>query len=86
MIDRTESARHYENPRLHEEVWSAHRDWMIALEKFEYALHPDQIDYAIFIIEAAEKRFDMLVKQAKAEYEAWEIEARVNAVVRGEGE
>lgn len=47
------------------EIWQAHRDWKIAGHKFQQALDPDQIDYAIYIMEAAEKRYEMLLRQAK---------------------
>lgn len=47
------------------EIQEAHRDWMNAQQHFEYALGKDQVDYAIFAIEAAEKRYEMLLRQAK---------------------
>ncbi|WP_442602121.1 DUF2508 family protein [Paenibacillus sp. KN14-4R] len=36
-----------------------------AHEYFNFALDHDQIDHAIFMLNAAEKRFDMLYKLAK---------------------
>lgn len=50
---------------LIKEIWQAHREWQIAQHKFQYALGQDQIDYAIYIIEATEKRYEMLLRQAK---------------------
>ncbi|GGG24989.1 DUF2508 family protein [Paenibacillus abyssi] len=47
------------------EIWEAHRDWVNAQRHFEYALGKDQVDYAIFAIEAAEKRYEMLLRHAK---------------------
>lgn len=47
------------------EIQEAHRDWVNAQRHFEYALGKDQVDYAIFAIEAAEKRYEMLLRQAK---------------------
>lgn len=51
--------------QLVRDIREAHRDWVNALRHFEHALGPDQIDYAIFAIEAAEKRYEMLLRQAK---------------------
>ncbi|MEC0266895.1 DUF2508 family protein [Paenibacillus anseongense] len=50
---------------LLQEIRSAHANWVAAQAHFEFALDKDQIDYAIYAIEAAEKRFEMLIKQAK---------------------
>jgi hypothetical protein len=47
------------------EIWRAHRDWEVAQQKLDYALDRDQIDYAIYILEAAEQRYDMLIREAK---------------------
>ncbi|MBB3114643.1 hypothetical protein FHS18_006783 [Paenibacillus phyllosphaerae] len=56
---------------LLEEIRVAKQDWDNALRHFEYALGKDQIDYAIFAIEAAEKRYEMLLRKAKAMNIAW---------------
>ncbi|UKS25627.1 YaaL family protein [Paenibacillus sp. HWE-109] len=50
---------------LIQEIRTAHQTWVAAQAHFEFALDKDQIDYAIFAMEAAEKRFEMLIKQAK---------------------
>ena len=47
------------------DIREAHRDWVNAHRHFEYAAGFDQIDYAIYAIEAAEKRYEMLLRQAK---------------------
>ncbi|MEC0232454.1 DUF2508 family protein [Paenibacillus alba] len=47
------------------EIRDAHQTWVAAQAHFEFALDKDQIDYAIYAMEAAEKRFEMLIKQAK---------------------
>ncbi|TYP69456.1 DUF2508 family protein [Paenibacillus methanolicus] len=56
---------------LREEIGAAKQDWDNALRHFEYALGKDQIDYAIFAIEAAEKRYEMLLRKAKALNAQW---------------
>ena len=47
------------------EIRKAHQNWVAAQAHFEFALDKDQVDYAIYALEAAEKRFEMLIKQAK---------------------
>jgi hypothetical protein len=50
---------------LLQEIKTAHQNWVTAQIQFEYALDVDQIEYAIYALEAAEKRYEMLLKQAK---------------------
>ncbi|UJF33647.1 DUF2508 family protein [Paenibacillus hexagrammi] len=50
---------------LVQEIRKAHRSWQAAQAHFEFALEKDQVDYAIYALEAAEKRYEMLLKQAK---------------------
>ncbi|WP_274366299.1 DUF2508 family protein [Paenibacillus thermotolerans] len=50
---------------LLELVRQAHTDWACAQQRLNFALDKDQIDYAIYTLEAAEKRYSMLLKQAK---------------------
>ncbi|MFS0724722.1 DUF2508 family protein [Paenibacillus sp. 1P07SE] len=50
---------------LLQEIQEAQQDWVNATRHFEYAEGQDQIDYAIFAIEAAEKRYEMLLRHAK---------------------
>jgi hypothetical protein len=50
---------------LLKEIRVAHTDWQHALTRLDYASDQDEIDYAIFALEAAEKRFEMLLKSAK---------------------
>ncbi|WP_217562873.1 DUF2508 family protein [Paenibacillus sp. GbtcB18] len=47
------------------EIRLAHSQWKTAQHHFEHALEKDEIDYAIYAIEAAEKRYEMLLRQAK---------------------
>ena len=50
---------------LLEELRAAQMEWMHAQKRLDYVLGKDQIDYAIFALEAAEKKYDMLLKRAK---------------------
>ncbi len=45
----------------------AKRDWITAQKIFEEASHPELIDYAIYNLKAAEKRYMYLLKQLRIE-------------------
>ncbi|MBP1994980.1 DUF2508 family protein [Paenibacillus eucommiae] len=47
------------------EIQKALKTWVHAQAQFEYALDKDEIDYAIYSLEAAEKRYEMLLRKAK---------------------
>ncbi|WP_282938223.1 DUF2508 family protein [Paenibacillus sp. RC67] len=47
------------------EIGIAHTEWVAAQQRLDYVIEKDQIDYAVYAMEAAEKRFEMLIKQAK---------------------
>jgi hypothetical protein len=50
---------------LLQELQKAHKVWINSQAQFNFALGKDQIDYAICCMEAAEKRYEMLLKQAR---------------------
>ncbi len=43
----------------------AKRDWIIAQKIFEEANHPELIDYAVYNLKAAEKKYMYLLKQLR---------------------
>ncbi|MFE5322585.1 DUF2508 family protein [Paenibacillus sp. NPDC056579] len=47
------------------EIEKAHSEWVNAQQRLDYVIEKEQIDYAVYAMEAAEKRFEMLIKQAK---------------------
>lgn len=47
------------------EIVKAKADWTAAQQKLDHVTEIDQIDYAIYALEAAEKRYEMLIRQAK---------------------
>ncbi|KIL38598.1 hypothetical protein SD70_25205 [Gordoniibacillus kamchatkensis] len=57
-----ERLRKYE---LWQEIRKAHAEWRLAQDRLDYVVENDQIDYAIYALEAAEKRYEMLLKAAK---------------------
>ncbi|MCI3926803.1 YaaL family protein [Paenibacillus sp. TRM 82003] len=52
--------------QLLEQLKVAHTDWICAQQRLDYVVSEDEIDYAIFALETAEKRYGILLKQAKA--------------------
>jgi hypothetical protein len=54
-----------ERNMLIEDVREAEREWRLAVLQFEDALGDDHVDYAIYCLEAAEKKLDMLLRKAK---------------------
>jgi hypothetical protein len=51
--------------RLERELREAHREWLTARMRLDEALGADEVDYAVLTLEAAEKRYDMLLRKAK---------------------
>jgi hypothetical protein len=56
-----------------EDVRQAEREVKLALWRFHEALGEDHVDYAIYTLEAAEKKLDMLLRKAKR---LWSITPR----------
>lgn len=50
---------------IFEDIKKSHEEWKAAHYMFEEAVEQDQIDYAIFILEAAERRYQMHLRRAK---------------------
>ncbi|WP_435925649.1 DUF2508 family protein [Paenibacillus sp. DYY-L-2] len=59
---------------LYEEVTKARKEWERACWAFQEALGEDEVDVAIYTLEAAERRYQIqlkLAKQAKVEWNAF---------------
>lgn len=54
-----------EQEQLLEDIRHAYKEWERAWFRFEYAIGEDEVDYAIFSLEASEKRIGILLKRAK---------------------
>lgn len=54
-----------ERKQLYQCICAARAEWDRANLRFQEALGEDEVDYAIYILEAAEKKYDMLIRQAK---------------------
>lgn len=54
-------------PSRQEVVEQAWREWQAARNYFDAVSDPDLVDHAIYLVEAAERKYGYLIKQAKAE-------------------
>lgn len=63
------AAKKDERQRLIDDVREAEREWRLAEWRFQDALGSDQIDYAIYCLEAAERKLDMVLRKAKWHWE-----------------
>jgi hypothetical protein len=50
---------------LIEEISKARKEWSEAQARLDWALGKDHIDYSIYALETAEKRYEMLLRIAK---------------------
>jgi hypothetical protein len=57
-----------ERRTLIEDVRKAEQEWNFAEWQFHNALGEDHVDYAIYCLEAAEKKLDMLLRKAKYQW------------------
>jgi hypothetical protein len=54
--------------RLIEDIRKAEKEWSLAEWRFHHALGKDHVDYSIYCLEAAEKKLDMLLRNAKWQF------------------
>lgn len=58
--------REDEDRELLEEISKAKLEWQVAQHRLDVVVGHEQVDYAIYALEAAQKRYEMLIRQAKA--------------------
>lgn len=79
LIDTREltATKSIEQRGMIDDIRRAEQEWLYAQSQFQDALGADHVDYAIYCLEAAEKKLDMLLKKAKWQWvEAGALEAR----------
>ena len=54
--------------KMHHELREAHLDWICAQKRLQTVSSFEEIDYSIYLLETAEKRYNMFLKQAKNMY------------------
>lgn len=79
-----------ERERIVDEVRLAEAEWRHACVRFDDALGADQVDYAIYLLEAAEQKLDMTLRRARMHWHADQASQLPElllepAMVRGEG-
>lgn len=57
--------REKEAARIYLDIERAKAEWERAVRQFEEAQGEDEIDYAIFVLEAAERKYQIHLKRAK---------------------
>ncbi|WP_223830003.1 DUF2508 family protein [Paenibacillus arenilitoris] len=57
--------------QLRREIAEALKEWENANRYFDHAVGKDQVDYAIYAIISAEKRYEMLLRAAKQIQGTW---------------
>ena len=62
---KNEAVFNEEKERMVEDIRLAQRECATARSKFDEALDFDQVDYAVYTLEAAEKKLDILIRKAK---------------------
>lgn len=70
-------------PELRDAVERARQDWLQARSYFDNVTDPDLVDHAIFLIEATEKKYVYLLKQARAEGLKLDFGAAAERELRG---
>jgi hypothetical protein len=50
---------------LVQQIRAAHLEWFCAQQRLSHVVSSDEIDYAIFALETAEKRYSMMLKEAR---------------------
>lgn len=60
-----------ERERLYEEVMEARMEWELAHQAFQAAKELEEVDIAIYTLEAAERRYQMRLRAVKAVYPHW---------------
>lgn len=58
-----------EYAKLREEIELAREEWAIAQKHIDYVSDPELIDHAIYYLEAAERKYGFLLREAKRKYE-----------------
>ncbi|RUT27989.1 DUF2508 family protein [Paenibacillus zeisoli] len=56
---------------IYEEVRKAKMEWERAYMAFQQAVGEDEIDFAVYTLEAAERRYQIHLKEAKKEEVSW---------------
>ncbi|KEO81457.1 YaaL family protein [Tumebacillus flagellatus] len=59
--------------KLRQEIEAARKEWAIAQQHIDHVCEPELIDHAIYYLEAAERKYGYLLREAKKRYKAQEL-------------
>nr|WP_236588285.1 YaaL family protein [Tumebacillus amylolyticus] len=58
--------------KLRQEIDAARKEWAIAQQHIDHVSEPELIDHAIYYLEAAERKYGYLLREAKKRYNTGE--------------
>lgn len=56
-----------QHPDIIDDVEEAKRDWLLACAHFDNVTDPELVDHAIYLMEAAQKRYIYMLRRAREE-------------------
>ncbi|MFO7819462.1 MAG: DUF2508 family protein [Halanaerobacter sp.] len=62
-------SKEFKEPKLEEKIEEAKLEWREAREYFDLVSDPELVDYAIYLLEAAERKYEYLLKMKQQERE-----------------
>nr|WP_247900206.1 DUF2508 family protein [Paenibacillus pabuli] len=65
MEKRERMLKEMEEEQIYSDIQKAKAEWERAVRQFEEAQGQDEIDYAIYVLEAAERKYQIHLKRAK---------------------
>ncbi len=68
-----------ESEKLWDDLWDAHRAWELAWQQFNHTVDPDIIDDAIYLLRAAEMRYEGLLRIARRRKLNIDLNGRITA-------
>ena len=72
-----------QDEQLLDEITKAHTAWQVALEQFNHATEKDTVDDAIYLLIAAERRYEGLLRVAKRRGLGVDLHGNMQAVHPG---
>lgn len=71
-----------QHEQLIEDITQAHKEWKLALEQFNNASQEDVIDDAIYLLIAAERRYEGLIRVARRQHLYVDLQGRITVTHR----
>ncbi|WP_425059259.1 hypothetical protein SCACP_39390 [Sporomusa carbonis] len=68
-------------PGMTEIIEQARREWLYAQEYYNMVTDPDLVDYAVFLIKAAERKYVYLLRKARVEGVTYPGGVSISAII-----